>query len=381
MHKRQIVALFLVVALLGGLVAACAAPAPAPTPSPAPAPTPAPTPSPAPAPTPTPSPTPAPAPAQPPEVFNWKVQSLWTSGSTDHKLFLEFVDRVGELSAGRVAMEIFTAGAVAPSFEILDAVGKGLLDAAISWPGYWAGKDPAFVAFGGLPMSFANDQQLDTWFYQLGGLEMMRETYAPFNAYVVGMSYYNTESMHFTRPIRTLAELQGFKIRMPGGMLSDIFESLGASVVLLPGEEVYPALEKGVIDATDWGTPTANYDYGFHEVAPYFNWPGFHHTPANEFMVNTDTWNKLPDDVKAILEAATREYAWNRAEKLSLSDYEAVAAMVEAGAEPVAWDESEVVKLKSEAVKVWDEWAAKSPAAQKAIESQIEYNRLLGLID
>jgi len=315
------------------------------------------------------------------EVFEWRTQSVWTGGSPSYEIFMNFVDRVEELTDGRIVMEVFPPAAIVPSLELLDGIGKGTLDAASSWPGWYAGKDPAFAACGGLPFSFDNDMQLDTWYYQLGGLDMMQELYEPFNCHVAGMTYYNVESWHANREIRTVEDLQGLKIRMPGGMLSDIFERVGCSVVLLAGEDVYPALERNLIDGTDWMTPADNYMYGFHEVAPYFDWPGWHHLPANEFMVNLDKWNELPDDLKAVLEAAVREWAWNRCTTLALADYEAVDAMVSEGATPLTWDPAEIVKMRNIALEVWDEWAAKSPMSARMIESQKEYNRLLGLME
>ena len=322
------------------------------------------------------------APAAPEEeVFEWNTQCIWTLESPSGKLYLEFADRVEELTGGRLVMKVHAPGAIVPSLELLDGVGQGMLDAAFSWPGWYAGKDPVFACLGGLPFAFDNDLQLHTWFQQLGGIDMIRDAYTPFNTYIVGMSYYNIESMCFGKEVLTADDLQGIKIRMPGGMLSDIFESFGCSVVLLPGEEVYSALDKGLIDATDWATPADNFAYGFHEIAPYFTWPGFHHLPCNEFMVNQDKWDELPNDIKAILEAAVIEQGFDRATTLGVADFEAVKAMEALGCTALAWDKDEMRKLRNKAIAVWDEWGAKSDAAHEAIESQKAYMKLLGQID
>jgi len=314
------------------------------------------------------------------EVFKWRVQSTWASGSPSYEIFLNFVERVKEVTDGRVQMEIFAPSAVVPSLEVLDGIGQGTLDAGPAWPGWFAGKDPAFAACGGLPFSFDNDMQLDTWYYQYDGLDMMRELYAPYNVHVAGMTYYNMESWHASREIRTVDDFKGLKIRMPGGMLSDIFERVGCSVVLLAGEDVYTALQRGMIDGTDWMTPADNYQYGFHEVAPYFNWPGWHHLPANEFMVNMDKWNELPPTLQSVIEMAVREWAFERCTRLAVADYAAVDALIAEGATPIAWDKEEIAKLRAIAMEVWEEWAAKSPMAERMIRSQIELNKLYGLI-
>jgi len=314
------------------------------------------------------------------QSYTWQVQSPWASGSPSGDLFAEFAVRVEDMTDGRLELVVQPPGSVVPSLELLDGVGKGVLDACFSWPGWYAGKDPAFACLGGLPFAFNNDLELDAWFQHRGGLDMIREAYAPHNCYVVGMSYYNIESWHASREITTVDDLQGMKIRMPGGMLSDIFESVGCSVVLLPGEEVYTALEKGVVDGVDWATPADNYAYGFHEIAKYFTWPGWHHLPANEFMVNQDMWDELPADLQITLEAAIREWAFERCTTLLIEDYAAVDAMIAQGCTPVAWDEEEILKLRNIAVGVWDEWGAKSDLAGRVIDSTKDFMRLLGQI-
>ena len=272
-------------------------------------------------------------------------------------------------------------GSVVPSLELLDAVGAGTLEVAYSWLGWYSGKDPAFWASGGLPFSFENSQQLDAWYYFNGGLEMVRELCSPYNVHIAGFTYYNTESFHSTEPIRTLEDFKGLKFRAPGGMLGDIWGAMGASVVQLGGEDVYPALQRGLINGVDWGTPASHYPQGFHEVAPYFNWPGWHHVPANEFMVNMDEWNRLPDDLKVIVESWVRVWAWNRANQLLILDREAVNAMIEEGATAIDWDPKEVAKIKTIAMQVWEDWATKNPMCEKMIRSQIELNRFFGLLD
>ena len=137
---------------------------------------------------------------------------------------------------------------------------------------------------------------------------MLNEMYKPFNAYAVGWMFWGIESMVSTQPIGKMEDFKGLKMRVPQGMTAMLFQELGASVVVLPGGEVYSALDKGVINTSDWASPSMNQRMGFFQVAKYTNYPGFHSMPMASFTVNLNEWNKLPDDIKQILKTACREW-------------------------------------------------------------------------
>lgn len=264
-----------------------------------------------------------------------------------------------------------------------EAVRAGALDGMNAAPIYWTGKDAAFSALGGLPFSFEEIWQFDAWFHQRGGLEMLRELYAEHDMFCVGIQWHShIESLSSKVPIHTLEDFKGLKMRSPGGMSADIFGAFGTSLIVLPGEEIYSALEKGVIDMADWGTPALNFEFGLHEVTTYFTWPGFHHAPLATVDVRMDRWNELPDDIKAMLKVTMREWNWDNIQYTKLADLEAIRIMIEEyGNVPIAWEEAEIARLRAIAVEIWDEWAAKSPMAYRAIESQKDFMRELGLLE
>lgn len=322
----------------------------------------------------------APAVLRAQKVHKWKVQSLWNAAELTYKIFVEFTERVKRLTNGRVEITPFSGGSVVGAFETLDAVSAGVLQGQSSWPGYWTGKEPGLAVISDFVFGYTHPWQHDAWFHYKGGLELLRESYAKFNIYPVGVCWWGVEVMPSKKPIRTMADFKGVKIRAPHGMTAEILTKLGASVVVLPGGEVYSALDKGLIDATDWATPSMNYRMGFYEVTKYFNYPGFHSMPIHELAINLNAWNELDGELKAILTTAVREWAWDQVERVAIDDVEKVAEMRKKGIQPIRWDEDELRKFRALAQRTWDGWAKKSSLARRAVESQKAWLRELGLL-
>jgi len=323
----------------------------------------------------------APAIVRAQQVHKWKAQSLWSSAELTYKIFEEFCARVKKLTNGRLEITPFSAGAVTGAFETLDAVGAGVLQAQSSWPGYWTGKDAGLAVISDFVFGYTHPWQHDAWFHYKGGLEMLREAYAKYNVYPVGVCWWGVESIPSKKPIRRMEDFKGVKFRAPHGMTAEILTKLGASVVVLPGGEVYSALDKGVVDAADWATISMNQRMGFHEVAKYPIYPGFHSMPIHEFAVNMSAWKALPDDIKGILEAAVREWAWTQVERVAIDDIRVIEELKKKGGVTlVGWQEDELRKLRALAQATWDEWAKKSPLAKKAVDSQKAWLKELGLL-
>jgi TRAP-type mannitol/chloroaromatic compound transport system substrate-binding protein len=152
-------------------------------------------------------------------------------------------------------------------------------------------------------------------------------------------------------------------------------------VVVLPGGEVYSALDKGVINTSDWATPSMNNRMGFYKVAKYTNYPGFHSMPLGDFTVNINEWNKLPDDIKAILVSATREWCWDSIERIAVEDYKVTKELKDQGVEVIEWSEADLRDVRMVSREIWDEYSQKSPMTKKVIDSQKAWLKELGLID
>ncbi|MBL8304255.1 MAG: TRAP transporter substrate-binding protein DctP, partial [Ideonella sp.] len=230
----------------------------------------------------------------------WRAQTMWSAAETTHKAFEDFCKRVAAATGGRLEIQPFAAGSVIGAFETLDAVGAGVLDAQSTAPVYWSGKDAGFSVIGDLNFAYQHPWQAEAWYYHRGGLEMLREAYAKYNVYPVGVSWWGQEALVSKKPIRSTDDFKGVKVRTPQGMFAEIMTKYGASVVVVPGGEVYSALDKGVVDMADWATESMNFRMGFFEVAKTSIRIG-HSMPVQEFAVNAAKWKALPDDLKGIV--------------------------------------------------------------------------------
>jgi TRAP-type mannitol/chloroaromatic compound transport system substrate-binding protein len=312
--------------------------------------------------------------------FSWKMQSLWQAGSINQKVFEAFCDRVARITGGRLVIEPLPVGTVVAYNETLDAVGAGLLDSMHGGTGYFAGKDPAFALLADLNGGYDNVRQVHMWLDYGGGLELARELFAQYNVYYIGGVSWGYESIPAKKPIRTMADFKGVKIRAPEGMAQEIFKRIGAAPVNIPGAEVYTALERGVIEAADWGTLGMNDDLGYHTIAPYPLYPGFHSAPMSDVAVNMDRWNELPADIQALLEMAVRDFSRDMVEEIALQDAAVAAHAAEKGIELINWSAEERRKFREVAVQVWAEYAARSPMAQRIYDSHIAFLKRLGLL-
>ncbi len=242
----------------------------------------------------------APAVLRAQEPTRWRCQSMWSSSELTYKAFVDFCDRVKTNTNGRLVIEPFAAGAVTGVFETLDAVTAGVLQAQSTAPVYFTGKDAGLAVIGDLSFGYTHPYQAEAWFYYKGGLDMLRQAYAKYNAYPVGVSWWGVESIVSKKPITTMGDFKGSKFRTPQGIVAEIVTKLGASPIVIPGGEVFSALDKGVVDSADWATISMNQRMGFFDVAKYsIKW--YHSMPVQELTVNMDAWKKLPDDVKGIL--------------------------------------------------------------------------------
>lgn len=314
------------------------------------------------------------------KTIKWKAQALWSAAELSYKTFVDFCNRVKVLTNGRLEITPYSAGTIVPTFECLDAVTNNVMQAMHQWPGYFSGKEPAFAAISDLIAGFSHPWQKDAWMYYKGGWEMLNEMYRPYNAYTVGWMFWGVESLISTKPIRKMEDFRGLKMRVPHGMTAMLMQKLGASVVVLPGGEVYSALDKGVIDASDWATPSMNQRMGFFEVAKYYIYPGFHSMPLGGFTVNINEWNKLPDDIKQILKTACREWCWDSIERIAIDDIRANAEMKGKGVTAITWSDEDLARVRLVAQEIWDEFSKKSPMTKKVIDSQKAWLRELGLI-
>ncbi|NBP82487.1 TRAP transporter substrate-binding protein [bacterium] len=313
------------------------------------------------------------------QPVKWKMQSMWSSAELTYKVFEDLCGRINKLCSGKLEITPFAAGAVTGPFETLDAVSAGVLQGHSSWPGYFSGKDPGLAVISDFVFGYTHPWQAEAWYYQKGGLDMLREAYAKFNVYPVGVSWWGVEAIVAKKPIRNMADFKGVKIRSPQGMTAEVLTKLGASIVVLPGGEVYSALDKGVVDAADWATISMNQRMGFHEVAKFPVIVG-HSMPVQEFSVNMAAWKALPEDVKLTVSTAVREWTWDQIQRVAVDDVRVLIDLKKKGVNRIVWDDAEQGKIRDLAHKTWEDWSKKGPLAKRAYDSQLAWLKDLGLV-
>ena len=332
-------------------------------------------------PAPAPAPVTAPAPAPKAEVYKWRMQTMWPGPAYHQWPSIDaFADYARRASNGRLDIEIFTPGTVVPTLELFEAVGKGMLEIGHSLPAYEGGKMPVFNIGYGLPYTFDNHNEMSVYYYDLGLLDIMREEAAKHNVFFLGPTMSHHVTLLTKKPIRTIEDFKGLKLRSTG-LCADVMAKAGASCVFLPGPEIYPSLEKGVIDGTHWGAEGAMYSMGFHEVTKYDLTPHMQRSATLEVFINMDKWNSLPDDLKAILEMALQVFSIMDGNINERNDYLHREILVkEFGFEVTHFPPEDEAKMRQFTMEVLDEYSAKDAAFAKAADIMKDYLRLMGRI-
>jgi len=305
----------------------------------------------------------------------WKVQNLYGPNTTVYKDFQAFTARVREATKGEVDIQAFPVATIVPQAEALDAIKAGLLDGAVGTMAYQGGKEPA-AAFWDMTAAYDNPLHLLMWYRQGGGMEIMNKIAAKWDAVFLGPIILGLESIPSKKPIHSIAEFKGVKMRAPDGIPAEIFAKLGASVSVMPGTEVYTALDTGKIEATDWGTLSVNDEAGYNRIAPYAIYPGIHSMNSVDFVISKRKWNALSAEQKAVVTAAVDEWCLRTWMDQELEDRRAIAKR-----DPktlVPWGEKEKAEFRMVSQSVWEKWSKKSPLAKEIYESQVKFLKSIG---
>lgn len=261
------------------------------------------------------------------KTYKWKMATAWPPGIPLYRDMAEvFAKHVERLSGERMKIKILPGGTVAPALEVTDTVRTGITEIGHNWPGYDIGRDPTMAILGGYAGGMESVPMMH-WLYAGGGKEIWAKVrMEKFGVVAFPCGIRPPEAFaHSHKPIRTLKDFKGLKMRTVGAW-AQILPELGGSVVSLPGSEVFPALERKVIDATEWATPGENVISGFHEIAKYVVVPGVHQPSAPfEVTINKKKWDTLPEDLKAVIEQSaklTTFESWYRIGKLDMGAME-----------------------------------------------------------
>ena len=264
------------------------------------------------------------------QTYEWKLVTTWPKnfpglGETPER----FADLVEEMSNGRMSIRVYGAGEIVPALEVFDAVSAGTAEIGHSAAYYWRGKAPEAQFFGAVPFGL-NAEEMESWVSYGGGQELWEEVYAPFN--LIPMLGGNTGVQMggwFNKEINSLEDFQGLTMRIPG-LGGEVVERIGGVPVNLAAGDIYTSLQTGVIDATEFVGPQNDLALGFHDVADYYYFPGWHEAGSlQEFMLNKEMFEALPKDLQTIMQTAATAVGSMMADQFRVQNSTAFATLVE----------------------------------------------------
>ncbi|MCL6282515.1 TRAP transporter substrate-binding protein [Ruegeria sp. 2012CJ41-6] len=275
------------------------------------------------------------------------------------------IPRVAEqldlMSGGTLKMKVYEPGKLVPPFEILDAVSSGKINSGYTTAGYWAGKIPAAPLFSAVPFGPEAGEYM-AWLYYGNGMSLYQEMYdqAGFNVKVIPCAIIAPEtSGWFATEINSPDDLSGLKMRF-FGLGGKVMQKLGVATSLLPGGEIFPALEKGAIDATEFSMPAIDARLGFHKLVKFNYFPGWHQqATVFELLINKDAWNDASEQHQAIIENACKaSMADSFAEGEAIQHAALIDNVENNGVEIKQWNEDMLTTFRA----TWDEVAAEEAA-------------------
>lgn len=322
------------------------------------------------------------------QTTTWKVQTSWPAG-VGLATFKEWCGTIKEKTGGELEMKGFGAREVVGDFELLDGVKNGVLEAMNSFTLYWAGKLPSAAFLSSYTLGLRHPAEWDMFFFSGGGLQAAREIFAKQGLYYVNRIHHGANIIHSKKPIRSIDDFRDLKLRVPGGMIAETFAAAGAKTTLLPGGEVFAALEKGTIDAADYTGPAVNWDLGFQQVTKYISMgpPGlmsvYQPVDLMDFVVNMDVWNKTSAKIKRFIEDEVQVYSNVHFSAIQKADLVAWKKFEEAGVELNRLGEEDVERFTEIAVPIWFKWANKDKDAARLFKIQLDLmmSPTLGYVD
>ncbi|CUH34649.1 TRAP transporter solute receptor, DctP family [Jannaschia seosinensis] len=282
-------------------------------------------------------------------------------------------ENIAAATGGEVELRVHGAGDLVPALEVLNQVSSGAIPAGWDFMGYWGGTIPVAGLAGAMP--FGPGPALFTgWMWEGGGMEIVQKAYDPLNIKMLPCHITAPEpGGWFNKEINTVEDLQGLRMRI-SGMGGQVLNKLGASTQLIPGGELYVALERGRIDATEFSLPVVDQSLGFAEIAQYYYFPGWHQPASwNTLIVNMDVWNSFGEEVQEqILVACKATVAWSLA-AAPAPQGEVIEGFREQGVETKRFPDEVLVALREASTEVLEEAAANDEIVAEAYQSIQDY--------
>ncbi len=313
------------------------------------------------------------------DSFDLTFQSAYPAGDPQFLHFQEWAEEVARYSGGRLTIETLPAGAVVPAFEVLDATHNQVIDGAHAWSGFWVGKDRAAVMVSSGPAGpFGMDwSDMWGWYYQGGGLDEVNWFFQEhLDLDVVWRPLLSAGAQPlgwFNRAVESAEDMRGLRLRIPG-IPGEMYEGMGVSVITLPGGEIVPAGERGVIDAAEFVGPWIDFSLGFQDIWKIYHAPAYHEVvTVGEVLINKETFESLPEDLQNIYELVTEVSMLRWEQKQQRQDAIHMGRMAEAGVEFRRTPDD----VLEGSLEVWhrllEEDYTTNPAFKRLVDSQLEW--------
>lgn len=304
----------------------------------------------------------------------WTMTSTWPSSFELIEIDKKWVEIVNKLAGDELKIDFFEGGSLVPSGEVFSAVESGTINAGGDWPGYWAGRNPAFSSLG-THVSLFNAVDYANWIQQWGGADIYNQVYGQFGMVYIPYGITNSEAgFHTTSPIKNLEDFKGKRLRVSGLEQGRVLESIGGTQVSMAAQELYQSLERKVIDGAEFSTPNVDVSAGLHQVTNHWTTPGWHQSSSVfGVMINKKDWDKLSDATKEKLKiAADATMLWS----ISYTEKRATDGLrtfQKAGVEIHRLDEEALETIQNNAHAAMIDVACSNPTAAQVYLSQVEY--------
>ena len=311
---------------------------------------------------------------------NLRIQTHFSQETLSGQMAAEFIEDITAMSNGEIQVEMFYASSVVKSAETFDAAATGILDCDMTGGAYQTGKNPAFQFTGDLNGGYSNPYQQMSWLLHGGGYDAMNELYNQYDMEFIGWWIPGPESLSSTKPIRGVDDFKNWKFRSPPGIITMIFENLGASPIVMDFNEIFTALETGIIDGADAANLTNNIGLGLYDIAEHTNYPGFHSMPADHLACRKDVWDGMPAHHQAILKIGMQALALRNTTINEVKNAQNSVILADKGLNMYEWSPEELGKYRTAVQEAWVEFAT-TPEAKSLLESHLGFLRDIGAME
>ncbi|EDZ42107.1 MAG: TRAP transporter substrate-binding protein [Planktotalea sp.] len=306
-----------------------------------------------------------------------RIQTHFSPETLSGKMAAKYIEDIQTMSNGEIQVEMFYSSSVVKSVETFDAAATGILDCDMTGSGYQTGKNPAFQFAGDLLGGYLNPYQQMAWLLHGGGRDAVNNLHNGYDMEFVGWWIPGPESLASTKPIRTAADFKDWKFRSPPGLATKVFAALGASPIVMDFNEIFTALETGIIDGADAANLTNNVGLGLYDIAEHTNYPGFHSMPADHLSCNKAVWDAMPAHHQKIMEVAMDSLALHNATINEVQNAQTAKDLRAKGINLYEWAPEDLQAYRDAVQIGWTEFAT-TPEAKALLESHIGFLKDLG---